>query len=77
MAHEIDQLSTPPPRVTESRFDAYLDGRKWRLSIPDDAKDERDLEHLRRNLYRRGKKLGKRVRVVLMGTYLDVQALTT
>ena len=57
MAEVIDQFS---PKLGASRFDPWLDGQKWRLQVGEDADN---LETLRRSLYRRGKKLGRRVRI--------------
>jgi hypothetical protein len=63
------------PRAGLSRFDAWLDGQKWRLTIGEDAEN---LDTLRRSLYRRGKQLGLRVRIRVYAQRgcLEVQGLT-
>ena len=62
------------PRIGPSRFDEWLDGQKWRLKVGEDGND---LDTLRRSLYRRGKKLGLRVRIRLyeQSGCLEVQAM--
>ena len=62
------------PRIGPSRFDAWLDGQKWRLKVGEDGEN---LDTMRRSIYRRGKTLGYRVRIRLyeQSGRLEVQAL--
>ena len=72
MAQTIEKF-TEVDRRGDSKFDPWLDGRKWRLSVPEDADN---LDSLRRNLYRRGKRIGKRVVISVHEKrgFLEVQA---
>ena len=73
MAQTIEQF-TEVDRRGPSKFDVWLDGQKWRLAEGDDTDN---LESLRRNLYRRGKRIGKRVVIAVHPRrgYLEVQAI--
>jgi hypothetical protein len=73
MAETIPAFTIRPRRTGPSKFDGFLDGQKWRLSVPEDGAC---LETLRRSLYRRGKILNKRVRIVVFdrANALEVQA---
>jgi hypothetical protein len=73
VAETIDAF-TKIDRRQASKFDVWLDGQKWRLSRDEDCEN---LDSLRRNLYRRGKTLGKRVVIAVHPHrgYLEVQAL--
>lgn len=76
MASVIPAFTARPKRTYHSQFDVWLDGRRWRLTIGDDVKDAADLENLRRSLYRRGKALGRKVRIFVFPDAIEVIATT-
>lgn len=72
MAETISEF-TGIDRRTGSKFDQWLDGQRWRLK---EGEDCTNLDSLRRNLYRRGKKIAKRVVIEIHPHrgYLEVEA---